>query len=295
MRHVLALVIICGALSPAAARTLDLSKPEDVIRAEIKLGCALDPAKPRLSWMTGTVYSQRAGEANRHLFDVAGVNTRACTVVDDPKRGPGYRSVTREIMFYLDPATGKILDTWANPWTGETVDVIHMFNDPVNMAQPKYAYDADGKPTAKWSGTIINGQAIERRINPNFRDSPMGGDYQDYVGGKYAVMEMSTTIIPAAEWLDTTKPGPVRVASVWTRTSQWLPWMKMGGRDGTTILTSLWVTGVIDDVPEPARSAIKQRYPAYATAPPLDDQRPSVFSWLGMKQAIDRKRVSAPR
>ena len=29
------------------------------------------------------------------------------------------------------------------------------------------------------------------RVRPFFRDDPMAGDYQDYVGGKYQVLEMS--------------------------------------------------------------------------------------------------------
>jgi hypothetical protein len=275
---------------PASARQLDLSKPEDVIAAEIRLGCAPDPSKPRISWMTGKIIGRRQGEPDRHLFDVQGYNARACTTMNDPKRGPGYRSVTREIMFYIDPASGRIIDTWANPYTGETVDVIHMFNDPVNMAEPKHAYGKDGKP-ASWNGRIVNGMAVTQNMNSFFRDGPMSGDYQDYVGGKYAVVEVSTMVLPAAEWLDTERPAPVRGASSWTRVSPWLPWMKMAGREGQTVLSATWFSGgSLDDVPEPARTAIRETYPAFATAPPLDDTRPSVTSWVAAKKAIDAGR-----
>jgi hypothetical protein len=275
----------------AGARTLDLARPEDVIAAEVRLGCAPDPARPRISSMTGQLYSVRAGEPSRHLFDVQAVNTHACKTVQDPQRGPGYRSVGREIMVYLDPASGRILETWPNPWTGETVDVVPMLNDPVNMRAPKYALDAKGQPAAVWEGTIINGQASSRRINPFFRDSPLGGPYQDYVGGKYAVMEMSVTTVTAAPWLDTTAPTPVPVTSVWTRISPWLPWMKMGGREGSTVLQAVWTGGTFEDVPEPLRSFIRSKHPDFATAPPLDDARENVSSWDGIRQAIDEKRA----
>ena len=36
---------------------------------------------------------------------------------------------------------------------------------------------------------------VADRTMPFFRDNPMGGDYQDYVGGKYHVMETSAMII----------------------------------------------------------------------------------------------------
>lgn len=291
MKALFAAIISVGMASTASARMLDLTKPDDIIRAEIKLGCAPDPAKPRLSWMTGKIMARRQGEPDKHIFDVQAINTRACQTFEDATRGLGYRAVTREIMFYLDPATGKIIDTWQNPWTGETVDVIHMFNDPVNMAEPKYAIGKDGKPIT-WDGRIANGMAVIQKTNNFFRDGPMSGDYQDYVGGKYSVMEASATVIPVASWLETSKKGFVPVVSAWTRISPWLPWMKMAGREGQAVLSSTWYSaGSFDDVPEPARSETLAKFPAYATAPPFDDARPSVNSWNGMKKAIDEKRA----
>ncbi|MDX2145525.1 MAG: DUF1838 family protein [Rhodospirillaceae bacterium] len=279
--------------SAVEARTLDLAKPEDVIAAEIRLNCAPDPAKPAMRWMSGQILGRRQGELDRHLFNVQGLNTAACQTVQDAKRGPGYRSVTREIMFYTDPATGKILDTWANPYTGETVPVIHMFNDPVNMAEPKHAYDKSGKP-ATWDGQIVNGLAHTQRANHFFRDGIMSGDYQDYVGGKYSVLELRSILVPVDAWLDTSKPLPVRGSSVWSRISPWLPWMKMAGREGSTALTSTWFTVKdMSEVPEPLRSEVLNKYPVFATAPPLDDTRPSVNSWVGVKKAIDETRAKA--
>ncbi len=275
----------------AQARQLDLTKPDDVIRAEIRLTCAPDPAKPAMRWMSGQILGRRQGEPDIHLFDVQGLNTAACQTYADPKRGPGYRSVTREIMFYLDPATGKIIDTWKNPYTGQTVDVIHMFNDPVNMPEPKYAYGKDGKP-ATWDGQIVNGLAHTQRANHFFRDGIMSGDYQDYVGGKYSVLELRSILVPVADWLNTAKPLPVRGSSVWSRISPWLPFMKMAGREGQTALTSTWfAVKDMSEIPEPLRSTVLNKFPMYATAPPLDDARPSVNSWVGVKSAIDAKRA----
>jgi hypothetical protein len=288
---VLAVVAALSA-TPASARQLDLSKPEDVIRAEMRIDCSPDLAKPRLRWMGGKIMARRQGERDRHILDVQALNASACQTFEDPKRGPGYRTVTREIMFYIDPATGKVLDTWTNPWTGETVQVIHMFNDPVNMPEPKYAYDRDGKPVPPWPGKIVGDTAMLQMANPFFRDSPMGGEYQDYVGGKYSVLELRTVLLPAAEWLDTEKPYPVRGISVWSRLSPWLPWMKMAGREGQTALTSTWfAVGSMNDVPEPLKSTVLTKYPEFATAPPIDDPRPSVSSWDGVKAAISENRT----
>jgi hypothetical protein len=135
--------------------------------------------------------------------------------------------------------------------------------------------------------------AVTQNARNFFRDGPMGGDYQDYVGGKYSVLESSAMIVPVADWLDTEAPVPVRAVSTWTRVSPWLPWMKMAGREGYTVLVSTWTTAAgIEEIDEPLRSAIRTTYPDYALAPPLDDTRPSVNSWDGMKQAIDAKRAA---
>ena len=52
---------------------------------------------------------------------------------DDDEKGAGFKLVSREILLYKDPVTDEVLATWENPWTGETVDVLHVANDPVNF------------------------------------------------------------------------------------------------------------------------------------------------------------------
>lgn len=45
----------------------------------------------------------------------------------------------RELTYYLDPVTGEKLNTWNNPWTGENdLPVVHIANDPVQMALPSF-------------------------------------------------------------------------------------------------------------------------------------------------------------
>jgi hypothetical protein len=59
-----------------------------------------------------------------------------------------------------------------------------------------------------------------------------------------------------------------------------------------TVLTSTWFsTPDMSQVPEPLRSEVLSKYPAFATAPPLDDARPSVSSWDGVKAAIAARRA----
>ena len=44
-----------------------------------------------------------------------------------------YQWLAREVAYYRDLKTGKILDKWENPITGKTNDVLQVVNDPVNQ------------------------------------------------------------------------------------------------------------------------------------------------------------------
>ena len=79
------------------------------------------------------------------MFKGEGMNIRRCVEVNDAERGKGWRLISREIMLMLDPKTGEVVNEWENPYTGKTVKVMQIHNDPVN-GRPNYVKGADGKP-----------------------------------------------------------------------------------------------------------------------------------------------------
>ena len=177
----------------------------------------------------------------------------------------------------------------------EEVDVIQVHNDPVNMRNPTYALDENGKPAAKWRMTahdafMLDGGGAARLFYTN----PMAGDYQDYIGGSYHAMEFGTDAVNMKQLLD---PKTTRVDDAvlsWARVSNWLPWMKMGDRDGVAIFhTAGMKAKSFEDLPEPLKSEIKKNYPEYQTPPPVDDARPNATSWTVTKQDIDALRAKS--
>jgi Protein of unknown function (DUF1838) len=275
--------------APAAGR-LDPLGPAGGFAVERALGCgSLDTRAPQFYFWTGTVHARRAGEPDRLLFNVQGVNPRACRMVDDARRGSGYQAAARELMLYLDPATGAVLRDWRNPWTGEVVDVIHMENDPASMRAPAFERDADGRPTpSRMRWTDMGEVYTAGRTQSFFRDSPLGGAYQDFVGGKYRVMEISTFTVTKAD-VAAWRPGrALPYTATWVRISDWLPWMKMAGRDGQIVLTSQGRSSLsFEDLPEPLRSEIVARHPQMRETPSFDDPRPFQTSWDSLKKALD--------
>jgi hypothetical protein len=303
-----AVLLLAVAVSPVWAAGTRLATPFDSedpianLRLEFAMGCAsTDPRAPQYYVWSGAVYGRRVGEPDRHLFDVQGVNPRACELHDDPRRGGlGYRATARELMLYLDPANGEVLRHWHNPWTDETVRVVHMANDPASMREPRFALDADGRPAAARMRWRAAGEQawVSSRTSTFFRDSPLGGVYQDYVGGKYQVMEISSFVIATANLRGLRRTTPIQripYVATWTRISPWLPWMKMAGRDGQVVLVSQGHSTLrFEELPQPLRRTIENCWPLMKEAPPFDDRRPFQTSWDSLRRELDDQRERAP-
>ncbi len=272
---------------------LDPTVPEDAILLQQKFTCSLNEGEPTYGFWKGSFYARVEGERDRELFKVMGVNVRQCKNYAHPERGHGFRSVSREIMLYLDPETGAIIDEWTNPWTGETVKVIHVANDPVNMRRPFYAYDEQGKGHT-FKGTVKNGRVFVSSAYPLYYQNPLGGEYQEYVGGTYHATEYFNDYAYAEDVFDPAVRKLDRLTLSWTRVADWLPWMKMGDRDGFMFTSTVGGrVSSLDDLPEPLLGALKSRYPEYMTPPPLDDDRPNRTSWMAVKDHVDAQRAEA--
>jgi hypothetical protein len=277
---------------PAQAQRLDPAKPEDIIKIERKINCSTEDGKTAIYWWHGRVYSRVPGERDRHLFNVQGFNLRTCMSYSDPRRGPGYRSVSREMLIYFDPQTNQVLRAWKNPWTSEEVEVLHVANDPVNMREPAFAYTPDGKPARGSIGFEKEGKLLQGGDAARlFYQNPLAGDYQQYVGGAYHAMEALTAVAPLD---DLTGPNAKEVKDrvlSWVRISKWLPWMKMGDRPGVVIFhTAGMRLNSWDEMPEEVKNEVKQNWPAFQQAPPPDDPRPSMTSWDQFKRWSEAKK-----
>jgi hypothetical protein len=189
--------------------------------------------------------------------------------------------VTREVLLYKDPRTGEVLRTWDNPYTGKNVKVVHVANDPVN--QRIGATDRAGRPLEL--PIVVNGsQWWLTQTVPLYYRNALGGDYQDYIGGKYRATEMFNFFGDVAD-LANPKLASVPVRIGWVRMSNWLPWMAMGDRPGYIYFhTAGRKLARAEDMPAALRAEIQANYPAYVAPPPLDDERPNETSWTYFKK-----------
>jgi hypothetical protein len=161
------------------------------------------------------------------------------------------------------------------------------------MREPGYARDKDGKPTAQFAQTVVDGNAYQAgNAALLFYDNPLAGDYQDYVGNKYQASEFTMTRVPLSQLTD---PNTTRASDnvfSWGRISRWMPWMKMGGRDGLLVhfMGGLRLNSYAE-LPGWMKDEIARNYPGYDRPPPTDDTRPNDTSWTVFKRYIDEKRA----
>ena len=285
-RLVLAMLIIAAPV-PAVAEEVVLHARDAFIFAQ-KTSCGTTmQGKTRYGIFEGRAYSRVPGEKDRHLFNLLGINVRHCSTHNDDTRGNGYRSVSREIMVYLDKDTGEMLDSWMNPWTGKEIQVVHVANDPVNARAIRWERDENGDATAS-SVLRRYGDMVATSFEvPLFYPNPLGGDYQQYVGGTYHAMEIFNTFYYANQALDSSiaEIGDSRLS--WSRVAQWLPWLEMGSRPGLMIFNATgFSTFDKTQIPGKLIGILDTHYPLYWTPPPLDDKRSNETSWTVFKKDL---------
>ncbi|MGI9329501.1 MAG: DUF1838 family protein [Gammaproteobacteria bacterium] len=281
----LAALLLSGISSGGmAASQLDLDTPAGALTAMRKIQCSTTDGDIHTYGWEGGVFSRVPGERDRLLFKVEGMNIRQCGPLAGEEEGPGFKMVTREILLYLEPETGKVLKEWKNPWTGNTVEVVQVTNDPVNQRFSKVG--RGGRAFAV--PFIVQGdQWWFTSTVPLFYPNPLGGEYQEYIGGTYHATEMFNFFGDVNELRDP-EVSSVPASVGWARLSGWLPWMEMGDRTGMLYFhTAGRKLDSYDDLSERMRQEIARNYPDYAAPPPLSDERRNETSWTFFKKVLD--------
>ena len=266
-------VLAVSAVSPSTAGHQATRK--DFIRMRCNTEKAMDTM---LSW-TGTSYSLEPQKEQRQLFDLFGINVARCWF---DEASQSWLFTSRELQYYLDPKTGKPLYKWLNPWTGETNNVVHVANDPVQMPF--------GNAPAPY---ILEGDGVQATFASNinlFYPNPLFGNdtlkpyawYKNYEGS-----ELFKFYTPETEVLNETSTFAPTMHFSWTRISQWLPFMKMDGRPGSMLFTASGSRTSFEELPPWLQDDISKRLPIYKHAPPCMLDVPDSTSWTYFKEHFD--------
>ncbi|MEO3977659.1 DUF1838 family protein [Streptomyces sp. CAU 1734] len=240
--------------------------PAELLQAFGRTRAALDGSEVTFHW-TGDVHSWGPGEPYRRLFGFEGVNV--ARLVPD---GDGYRLLSREAAFLLDPVSREILGTW------EGKPVIHVWNDPANQRLRPFPI-----PCAELGDQVCFSLEIPLEYPSPLPVAEFPAHSAD---DTYRALELFQFFAPAGV-LGTSAPR-VESTMSWTRMSPWLPWMEQGRRPGGLVYHCRGrKLGSWSEVPGRIRSHIAAHRPEFAHAPESWSE-PNETSWTLFRRLAEQ-------
>lgn len=263
---------------------LDLNNPDQYLSAFMKTRANLD-GTPVVYYWSGEVYSFIPGQEKKILFRFEGFSNAKLNTVEN-----GYELLTREAAFYENPKTGDILETWNNPFTQKDVNVIHVWNDPVNQDlsfPPEYKQYIKKILPSEDLGDIM---CFYMDIFP-FYDSPLPrAQYPQYSqSDKYQAAELFQFFVNKADLLDPKKTSAPAYIS-WTRLSPWMPFMEMADSPGNLMFVCRGkkLENGFNDLPLKLKDYVRSIHPEYQN-PPGTFTEPNETSWTYFKKLLENK------
>jgi hypothetical protein len=264
---------------------LDLRTAEGSMLSYARLQGNLDTTKTKYLWFSGNVMGVRNGEKTRDLFRVEGMTSARL----EPLPGGGYMRLLREVGYYVDPISRQVMDEWTNTYTGESVKVVHIINDPFNFKiekefpePPSFGGQNKEKPPRRpfilpWEqhGAHLN---LDLHIHLNY-PSPLQPD--KWPRESHGPMTRASEIFMnqvSAEDMQNEGLTTVNHTGTWTRMTPWLPWMLMDQVEGHIVYSCFKGTGdSLDAIPKNILDYTAKHYPKFLEAPKVYEE-PSLSS-----------------
>ena len=268
--------------SPVAASKrapVDFADAAQSLRSFIKLTGDLDPTKETPGWFGGTIFGDtRRDRPLQPLLGIQGFGVVRTEVQPDGS----FRVFNRECAFYTDLKTGKFIDQWKNPYTGEMCDVKPIHNMTVNahlIVSPKFGtaieMDFDGKlmqvPLPLGWNVFDDKLFSTFEVHTAFPSELTPEKWPRESAGK--VLRIAEIFQRVASLADVENPDTTSAdfSGTWTRVGPWLPWMRQGQADGSLVFrTFMTKLESADQLPADLRAIIKERLPEYFQAPAPD-------------------------
>jgi hypothetical protein len=201
-----------------------------------------------------------------------------------------WRKVLREVVLYRDPTSGKLLDQWTNPWTGEVVKVVNVANDPFNFTIGEYYPDPPSygglnqeKPPQRelllnWRKLGEDTLTLSTDIHLYYPNALKPDKWvRESSGAMAQVSEMFRYVIRLDHMLDA-KRTSVPYHGTWNRITPWLPWMLLGARPGNVLYVgNMTAYDSIKYIPDDILKYCEQKLPKFLSAP-TEDYGPSLSS-----------------
>ncbi len=298
-RHILSFVllaILLGACSQRAAPIsepmekavqgappsldLDLDNAEDNLKAFIKVRGSLTEGEEVIYYASGKIYGFVAGERDKPLmgFEMYNIGRNIKTGENE------YQLLTNEVLLYTDLKTGEVLETYTNPYTGKKVDVLHVWNSPVNQEHKLNGkYGPWGVNHTKLGDDMI---CMNADIFLAYPSQLTVDEYPENAQSDlYEAAELFQFFFSEKDINDPTL-NSVKVSISWTRLGPWLPWLGMAQRPGNMVYQGAGYKLMekdYDQMPAVLREYVMEHEPVYRHAPETFT-KPNETSWTYYKK-----------
>ncbi|MBM4209228.1 MAG: DUF1838 domain-containing protein [Gammaproteobacteria bacterium] len=281
---------------------IDFMSPRWNRDAWARIQADMDSSKQRTIHCSGTILAVRPGEA---LKPFLGFQTFLCTRLLPLPNG-NIRRVNKEVIFYTNLTRGgqpgEIIDSFVNPFTKETVRVVHAINDPFNYTISETLIlapeDFGGDPSKliklplifPWQELDSETLVLATDMHLNYKN-PLQPDKwpRESAGPKAQVSEMMRYFVKRKD-LENPDLSAVPYVGTWQRVTPWLPWLLMGQAPGHCMYMSTMTT-VADasGLPKHVREYAEKNCPHMLSAP-TEDYGPSHSSL----ELYSRQQTPAP-
>jgi hypothetical protein len=239
--------------------TLDLTAPQDALTAMIKMrGSLLPEDVPH--WYYGTIYAVLPGKAPLPMVDFEG------SEIDYYEKQPNgsYHGYAATASFFRDTRTGKLIDTFDNPITGERNEV----RPNTISVKAHYIYSENGYKRSDDPRPLNKNASIADTLHwREIKDDIWLTTRRAYPAG-VAMGEHQLIRGSLAELHD---PNTVKVHTTAAPTfvAPWLHWMDMNDHPGHTV----WAGPAkkldsIEDYPRELLMLMEKYFPEKLTAKP---------------------------
>jgi Protein of unknown function (DUF1838) len=264
----------------AFSQKLDLGKSEDMLTAYVKVRGSLDPKEETVVYDEGTIFAVIPNQPIRAIMKFQMYN-----IARFEKNDSGYTLITREMLAYEDIKTGAILSRWFNPLIKDSVDVLHVWNDPVNSRNTSSDFSL---PMMRLS----NDRICFNIDVPLFYPSPLKkADWpKNSRSDMYQAAELFKFYFSEKD-INNKKLNTVPSEISWTRFSDFLPWMNMGDAPGYLMYSSQGskLKGGWNALPQNIKDFVMKTAPQYQHAPEKFTS-PNMTSWKYFKKVMEEKK-----
>jgi len=249
-----------GIAAAHAVSELDLSSPEGLLSASVKMRGTLDE-RLAFIWLRGLRYTLVDGQATPLCGYLGGSITRYRQLADD-----AFEFLLYEVSYYTDLDSGEVLQTLRMPHTGRKVEV------PLYQTGPgRHVVMMSNEEELDWSAEKTTSEELANQIAPDakvfyrfdLRPSVTQDDRVWIRSDSFARlvptdleqsgMFYKEAITYQASRGELAKPGATQVdASLsFAIATAWRPWMQMGDVDGHTVTDGVGGKALrMDDMPD---------------------------------------------